>query len=195
LVNLLIPDIRDINVEFLSRKEQKSLLLSIKLFISLGIEIKLIGDYDYDFVPNIKISGVTDVEDKSKFIRRITLLSKEYDRISILKKFINFDIIKNEIQELEYYYPNHLEQGKIKNPNTNSTNNNSGINIIGINNTNLVNSNKSKVDFFKGFGSNITKKNTRDEREGDKNYLFYIKFQEGMTNTVKRKLNFSYFLS
>lgn len=219
LSKLIIPNIRELSIELLTREEQKILLLSAMICINLGLKIKTNED-TYELFPNVfelvdfnialkdnKEAKFEDLE-KNKNIRKMLILSREVDRIHGLRNLLKLtdekclDCIRED-KELLYFYPSSSDKFKFQNANQlneinqTSNKNDSIVNKIFSNNKHFIESNPKKNllnNQFLDVTKFAKKRTTEDIRKEFQSYIFTIKFHEGASNSVKRKLKFDYFL-
>ena len=170
-LKFLIPNIRELNVNLLNKTEKQRLFLSVMTGIKLGLKIK-ITDNTIEFQPNILLlsldSNTQNSLDYETYIRKISILSSEMDRIISLRSFhINASsIIESHIDNkkkdnFDFYYPETIDIH-----------------------------NKPEKKNFLMFQN---KKRSLEEQENE--YVFYIKYNEGLSNAVRRNISIEYFLN
>lgn len=190
LNQLIIPVIRDLSVDLLSLKEKQNLFFSVMAILKLGLKIT-VTEHSIEIIPNIlkllkfdtganeQGGGVPEI-DYDKNFRKMLILSKESARINQLRTIhLNAqDALSHQghADDFNYYYSTE------KIPQNATT----------IREANMILQSKAET---KSHVTNEFVRKKRTSAEQDRDYIFYIKFNEGMTNAIRRNLNFNYFLT
>lgn len=186
----LIPEIRDLSVDLLSTKEKRNLFFSVITLLKLGVKLN-VTDHSIELIPNIMKLLIFDggVNEHSvaapeinyeKNFRKMLILSKESARINQLRTIhLNTQDALNHqahADDFNYYYSTD------KAPQNATT----------IREANMILQNKAEI---KNHATNEFVRKKRTSAEQDRDYIFYVKFNEGMTNAIRRNLNFDYFMA
>ncbi len=184
IFQLIQPDIREINTDLMNKKELKQLYNTISIMHSFGIKFnKNSNVFNRNPNPNEDEDAIAVYEPDIKKLLSYNFVANESLRISENQKLI----IKNEYEK----YKSFREAKKI---------------IKGLDNLNFSTDVMEKINSNKiNFNAIDVEKNNKNRnyfKLGNKRTFmqmseqqnkFIYKFNEGLTNSVKRNLNITYF--
>lgn len=179
--HLIIPNIRELSLDLLTVKEKKQVFVSILILLQIGVKIKL-TDNEIELIPNISKLILYESLNKKQVLyedfnydeyhRRMFIISNELSKISLLRSIhIGNDILLKTNKDYKFGLCFQFFYGEKNEKNEKS-----------VDGTCVVD---EKVGMKK---KNFSLFNKRSSNEVENEYLFYIKYNEGSSNSVRRNI-------